>query len=89
MQAKQATALPEETAIEQTADLFDSGYAWALRRLLNVLPDVDAFVWTKYVAEGFSVPGEALVMNFVVLAAYLFPWFLLAYYLIRGREVAA
>jgi hypothetical protein len=89
IQAKQSTALPDESAIEQTAVTGDVGFAWALRRLLNVLPDVDAFVWTKYVAEGFSVPGEALVMNVVVLVAYLFPWFLLSYYLIRGREVAA
>jgi len=89
MQAKSATALPEETAIEQTADFFDIFYAWGFRRLLNVLPDVYAFVWTSYVAEGFSIPGEALAMNLAVLVAYLFPWFLMAYYLIRGREVAA
>jgi hypothetical protein len=89
MQAKSMTALPEETTIEQTAERGDVVFAWTLRRLLNVLPDLEAFVWTKYVAEGFSVPGEALVMNVVVLIAYLFPWFLMAYYLIRGREVAA
>ena len=89
LQAKQATALPEGTAVERTADVFDVGYAWAFRRVLNVLPDVHAFEWTRYVAEGFTIPETALVMNLVVLAAYLFPWFLLAYYLIRGREVAA
>lgn len=89
LQAKQSTALPDESGIEKAADFFDIAYAWMFRRLLNVLPDVDAFVWTKYVAEGFSVPGEALLMNVVVLVAYLFPWFLLSYYLIRGREVAA
>lgn len=89
MQAKSATSLPEETTIEQTADFFDTIYAWGFRRLLNVLPDVYAFVWTPYLAEGFSVPIEALVMNVAVLVAYLFPWFLMAYYLIRGREVAA
>ncbi len=89
LQAKSMTALPEETTIEKTAEGGDVVFAWTLRRLLNVLPDLEAFVWTKYVAEGFSVPGEALVMNVLVLVAYLFPWFLMAYYLIRGREVAA
>lgn len=89
LQAKQSTALPEATAWEETADLGDVGYAWGFRRLLNVLPDVDSFTWTKYVAEGFSIPIEALVMNVLVLIAYLFPWFLLGYYQIRGREVAA
>ncbi len=89
IQAKSMTALPEETTLEKTAEGGDVVFAWALRRLLNVLPDVHSFVWTPYVAEGFSVPGEALVMNVVVLFAYLFPWFLMSYYLIRGREVAA
>ncbi len=89
LQAKQSTALPESTAWEETADIFDVVYAWGFRRLLNVLPDVDSFYWTRYVAEGFSIPLEALVMNVVVMLAYLFPWFLMGYYLIRGREVAA
>lgn len=89
LQAKQSTALPESNAWEETADIFDVVYAWGFRRLLNVLPDVDSFYWTRYVAEGFSIPLEALVMNLLVLLAYLFPWFLMGYYLIRGREVAA
>lgn len=88
-QAKQSTALPEETALEQSAQAGDQAFAWVFRRVVNVLPDLESFVWTSYVAEGFSVPLEALVMNVVVLIAYLFPWFLMAYYLIRGREVAA
>lgn len=89
LQAKQSTALPEGTTLENAADKGDVVFAWANRRLLNVLPDVHAFEWTRYVAEGFNVPLDALVMNVVVLIAYLFPWFLMAYYLIRGREVAA
>lgn len=89
LQAKQPTAQAEGTTLEAAADKGDVVFAWAFRRLLNVLPDVGAFDWTRYVAEGFNIPFDALVMNFVVLIAYLFPWFLMAYYLIRGREVAA
>lgn len=89
LQAKQPTAVAEGTTLENAADKGDVVYAWAFRRLLNVLPDVHAFEWTRYVAEGFNIPLDALVMNVVVLIAYLFPWFLMAYYLIRGREVAA
>lgn len=87
--AKQPTAQAEGTTIEAAADKGDAAFAWAFRRLLNVLPDVGAFDWTRYVAEGFDIPNEALAMNLVVMLAYLFPWFLMAYYLIRGREVAA
>ncbi len=89
IQAKQPTAQAEGTTIEAAADKGDVVFAWAFRRLLNVLPDVHAFEWTRYVAEGFDISWDALAMNLVVLVAYLFPWFLMSYYLIRGREVAA
>jgi hypothetical protein len=89
LQAKQPTALAEGTAVEKAADTLDIGTGWGFRRLINVLPDVDAFYWTHYVSEGFNVHTEYLILNVALLAAYLFPWFLLSYYLIRGREVAA
>jgi ABC-type transport system involved in multi-copper enzyme maturation permease subunit len=89
VQAKQSTALPTETTVEKSAEAGDVVLGWGFRRVVNFLPDVYAFEWTNYVAEGFSVPGEGMVMNLVVLLAYLFPWFLMSYYLIRGREVAA
>jgi ABC-type transport system involved in multi-copper enzyme maturation permease subunit len=89
LQAKQPTALAEGTATEKAAETLDVGTGWGFRRIINVLPDVDAFYWTHYVSEGFNISAENLVMNGVLLVAYLFPWFLLAYYLMRGREVAA
>ncbi len=90
LQAKSPTAQADNTAVEKAADTIDLvGAKWGFRRLLNVFPDVEAFYWTHYVSEGFNVSFEHLAMNFVMLVAYLFPWFLLGYYLIRGREVAA
>ena len=90
LQAKAPTAQAENTAVEKAADTLDVvGAKWGFRRLLNVFPDVEAFYWTHYVSEGFNVSFEHLFLNLVLLVAYLFPWFLLGYYLIRGREVAA
>ncbi len=89
LQAKQPTAQAEGTAIEKLSGNLDIGSGWGFRRVLNVLPDVMAFNWTDHVAEGFDVSPENLAMNFIVLVAYLFPWFLLSYFLIRGREMAA
>jgi hypothetical protein len=89
LQAKQPTAEAQNTATEKAADFLDLATKWGFRRVVNVLPDVDAFYWTHYVSEGFNVSFEYLLLNFGVLVAYLFPWFLLSYYLIRGREVAA
>lgn len=67
----------------------DEGFAWLVRRFVNMVPDVQTFGWTSYVSEGFSIPFECLVMNFLVTVAYLLPWFILGYYLMRSREVAA
>ena len=60
-----------------------------MRRFLNLVPDVYGYTWTSFVQEGFNIPFESLVMNLVVTVGYLLPWFILGYYLMRSREVAA
>jgi hypothetical protein len=67
----------------------DEAFRWFLRRFLNLIPDVDLFDWTEHVAEGFDIAVSDLGLNLLLLAAYLVPWFVLAYYLMRSREVAA
>ena len=69
--------------------VFDKGWAWVVRRIQNVLPDVESFTWTNFVSEGFNVNAEYLVINLLMLAGYLFPWAVLAYYLMKSREVAS
>jgi len=89
LQGKQSTSPDDGTAISKAAGLGDEYFGFGLRRVANFAPDVDAYNWTSFVSEGFNIPLEALAMNFVTLAAYLFPWFLLGFYLMRSREVAA
>jgi ABC-type transport system involved in multi-copper enzyme maturation permease subunit len=79
----------ENTTEARIVDASDETARWIFRRLLKVLPDVDRFDLTTYVAEGFNISGEAMGMNFLLLAAYLLPWFILAFYLIRWREIAS
>ena len=40
-------------------------------------------------AEGFCIRPEFMVMNLLFMVAYLLPWFLIGYYLLKTREVAA
>ena len=40
-------------------------------------------------SEGFNVNTEYLVVNLLVTFGYLLPWAVLAYYLMKSREVAA
>ncbi len=71
------------------ASASDEAFRWVLRRILNVIPDVDRFNWSTFVAEGFNVPGTDMLLSTLILVGYLLPWGALAYYLMNSREVAA
>jgi hypothetical protein len=73
----------------QTARAFDAVYRWVLRRLMNVIPDLDRFDLSHYVSEGFDISGGDLFMCLMLLLGILLPWTVLAYYLIKSREVAS
>jgi hypothetical protein len=79
----------EESAGKSFATAFDVFFQWFLRVVRYILPDVEQFSWSHYVASGFSVPMAEIVLNALVLAGYLLPWAVLAFYLMKSREVAA
>jgi hypothetical protein len=68
----------------------DEVFTWVLRRFLNLIPDVNRFDLHVYVANGFDVPltGVLVVDNLIPLAGYLLPWAIVAYYLMKYREIA-
>jgi hypothetical protein len=68
--------------------ILDQFWAWTVRRIQNVVPDVDSFSWTHFVSEGYNVNTEFLLVNLLVTIGYLLPWGILAYYLLKSREVA-
>jgi ABC-type transport system involved in multi-copper enzyme maturation permease subunit len=79
----------EDTPVKAVATFSDNVFRWFIRRVLDVIPDIDRFDLTSYVAEGFSIGGTQMLLNFLLLAAYLLPWAVLGYYLIKWREVAS
>ncbi|OWK40515.1 hypothetical protein [Fimbriiglobus ruber] len=90
LKAEQPTAIVDSgNPLTRAAEGGDVVFSWLVRRFINLVPDVYAYSWTDFVSEGFNIPLENLVMNLVVLVAYLLPWFILGYFLIRSREVAA
>jgi hypothetical protein len=60
-------------------------------RLLNrILPDVNVFDLSGYVAKGFDVPWTAgLAASVATVAAYLIPCLLIGYFSLRNRELEA
>jgi hypothetical protein len=61
-----------------------------MRRVLNLIPDVNRFDLHPYVANGFDVPvlNVLVIDNLIPLVGYLLPWAILAYYMMKYREIA-
>jgi hypothetical protein len=77
---------PATTVLKGADDVF----TWSLRRVLNLIPDVNRFDLHPYVANGFDVSFTNLLIidNLIPLIGYLVPWGILAYYLMKYREIA-
>jgi ABC-2 family transporter protein len=92
-EGKNLIAPLDETPMSQFLQSLDVGFEWVLRRFLNLLPDVSRSDFTKYVAQGFDISilwrDNSLVLNGLLMAAYLLPWVVLGYYLMKSREIAA
>ena len=83
-------ALPlEDSPGVSIAKEFDKAFQWGLGMVLQAIPDVDRFDLTDYVANGFDVGGIQLTGTGLYLVGYMLLWLVLAFYLIRSREVAA
>ncbi len=89
VQAQQPTTPISESVAARAVTLLDRFNAWLLRRVQNVIPDMESFNWSQFVAEGFNVHTQYLVVNLLTTFGYLLAWGILAYYLIKTREVGA
>ena len=81
----------DQTAGSRLALGTDEVFRWAIQPIYNLFPDVERFNLNGFVAVGFDIPwmGVLVVDNLLPLAAYVLPWLILAYYLLKGREVAS
>ncbi|WP_020475352.1 ABC transporter permease [Zavarzinella formosa] len=84
-----AAAELDPTPTIRAVKMLDGGYRWVLRRVMNVIPNVDSYGLSEYVAQGFNIGPEFLLVNFVLLLGYILPWLVAAYYLMKAREIAA
>lgn len=81
--------LEETTGVKVSTGL-DAVFSWTLRRVLEIIPDVNVFSFTDFVAEGVAVSQSQLLAAAVkLLLWYVLPWSVLAYYLLKWREVAS
>jgi ABC-type transport system involved in multi-copper enzyme maturation permease subunit len=79
----------DNTTTATVATGLDKVFSWSLDRFLNLIPDLANYTFTDYVAEGMSISLGQMTMSLLVLVGYLLPWAVLAYYLLKWREVAS
>lgn len=88
---KQPISAPlDETAGTDVVKGLDEAFSWYLRKFLNLIPDVNRFDLNSYVGNGFDASwGEVIFIDcFLYWLGYLIPWLILAFYLLRFREIA-
>jgi hypothetical protein len=68
----------------------DETYRFFVRLVLNVFPDVSRYDLHPYVANGFDISWSQVLLldNLVPLVGYILPCAVLAFYLMRFREIA-
>jgi hypothetical protein len=88
---REASAVPvdETSTASRLATDSDVAFRWMIRRFMDLIPDVDRFDLTNYIAEGFNISGTQLLLCLGMMVGYLLPWAVLAFYLLRWREVAS
>ena len=79
----------EHTTSTDIFSVFDPIYRWVMARIFDVIPDVDRFDLTLFVSQGFDISPNQLLVTLILLIGYLLPWAVLAYYLLKWREIAS
>jgi hypothetical protein len=78
----------ESTTATSIATFSDQIIRWFMKLFMAIFPDVDRYDFSSLVASGFNISASELVLTALYLGGYLLPWLVLAYYLVRSREVA-
>lgn len=68
---------------------FDWTFMLFMQALTGMLPDYGKFSTTQYVAYGYNIDGTLISIQLLTAFCYVFVASLVAYYLLKTREIAA
>jgi hypothetical protein len=78
-----------DTTMSQVLQKADNyGWRFLFKAVYAILPDLAQYDRTAFVAEGFYIEPDQLLAAFLQLLLYVFPFLLIGYYLLNGREIA-
>lgn len=70
------------------AQMMDVVLGYGLRVMATILPSFGDFSYANYVASGFDVAGNVILVRTVTALAFLIPVFIAGYLCLKNREVA-
>jgi hypothetical protein len=53
------------------------------------MPDMSVLSSVDYVSQGFNIPWNTLLVQFLIVFGFVLPLCLLGHYILKGREIAA
>ncbi|MEX0818972.1 MAG: ABC transporter permease [Pirellulaceae bacterium] len=68
---------------------FDMVFMMFMQAMTGMLPDYGKFTTTQYVAYGYNIDGTLMSIQLLTAFCYVFVVSLIAYYLLKTREIAA
>jgi hypothetical protein len=89
IKAQQPTAILEDNAETKALTTLDRGARWVYGQVMKIFPDLQTSDWGDFVSEGYNIRSEWLVVNLLVTLGYLLPWAILAFWMMKLREIAA
>jgi hypothetical protein len=87
--AQQPTTPLADTTSAKALTTLDRGAGWVYGQVDKLFPNLESSHWNDFVSEGYNIRSEYLVVNVLTTFGYLLPWAILAYWMMKLREVAA
>jgi hypothetical protein len=78
----------EQSPIATVAQTLDQAAEFVMRGMSLVLPDFGRFSFADYVAYGFNISGDTILIFTCRAAAFILPVFVAGYLFLKNREVA-
>lgn len=80
----------ESSPTTSLVQFLDRSFSRVVGFVLNLIPDINRHDLQPYVANGFDIAWLDLLLldNAIPVFGYLLPWAILAYYLMKFREIA-
>jgi len=70
------------------AKMADQVFEHVLRGVAASVPSFSDFNYADFVADGFYIPGDRVLMGLTTMLGFLLPVFVLGYFFLKTREVA-